>query len=85
MLQIVNGGGNMKIEDLNAIFKEVDDSKKQVVRTMFDDFIYELLEGYVFFLTLVNPRHKLIDMYKDTYYDTGSVYVEGQRIKSWKK
>ena len=24
-------------------------------------------------------------MYKDTYYDTGSVYVEGQRIKSWKK
>ena len=27
----------------------------------------------------------VIDMYKDTYYDTGSVYVEGQRIKSWKK
>ncbi len=26
-----------------------------------------------------------IDMYKDTYYDTGSEYVEGQRIKSWKK
>lgn len=32
----------------------------------FDNFIYELLEGYVFFLTLVNPRHKLIDMYKDS-------------------
>lgn len=26
-----------------------------------------------------------IDMYNDTYYDTGSEYVEGQRIKSWKK
>ena len=30
-------------------------------------------------------EEKVIDMYKDTYYDTGSVYVEGQRIKSWKK
>lgn len=30
-------------------------------------------------------EENLIDMYKDTYYDTGSVYVEGQRIKSWKK
>ena len=30
-------------------------------------------------------EEKKIDMYKDTYYDTGSVYVEGQRIKSWKK
>ena len=30
-------------------------------------------------------EEKAIDMYKDTYYDTGSVYVEGQRIKSWKK
>lgn len=32
----------------------------------FNDYIYRLLEGYVFFLTLVNPRHKLIDMYKDS-------------------
>ena len=30
-------------------------------------------------------EEKVIDMYKDTYYDTGAVYVEGQRIKSWKK
>lgn len=30
-------------------------------------------------------EEQLIDMHKDTYYDTGSVYVEGQRIKSWKK
>lgn len=31
----------MKIEDLNKIFKEVDESKKKVVETMFPDFIYE--------------------------------------------
>ena len=30
-------------------------------------------------------EEKKIDMYKDTYYDNGSAYVEGQRIKSWKK
>ena len=36
----------MTIEELETIFKDVDESKRQVVRTMFDDFIheYELLE-----------------------------------------
>lgn len=31
----------MTIEELNKIFKDVDESKKQVVQTMFNDFIYE--------------------------------------------
>lgn len=32
----------------------------------FNDFIYRLLEGYVFYITSVNPRHKKIDMYRDS-------------------
>lgn len=47
MLQIIkNGGDNMNIEKLNEIFKDVDESKKKVVQSMFDDFIheYELIE-----------------------------------------
>lgn len=31
----------MKKEDLLEIFKEVDENKKQVIMSMFDDFIYE--------------------------------------------
>ena len=31
----------MKKEDLIEIFKDVDESKKKVVESMFDDFIYE--------------------------------------------
>lgn len=36
----------MNIEELNKIFKDVDESKKKVVETMFDDFIheYEMIE-----------------------------------------
>lgn len=36
----------MTIDDLENIFKDVDESKKRVVRSMFDDFIceYNLLE-----------------------------------------
>ncbi len=30
-------------------------------------------------------EEKKFDMFKDTYYDTGSVVVEGRTIKSWKK
>ncbi len=30
-------------------------------------------------------EEKKFDMFKDTYYDTGSVVVEGRVIKSWKK
>lgn len=32
----------MTKEELNEIFKDVDESKKKVVQTMFDDFIYEI-------------------------------------------
>ena len=31
----------MTTEELNEIFKDVDESKKQVVQSMFEDFIYE--------------------------------------------
>lgn len=31
----------MNIETLNNIFKDVDESKKQIVQSMFDDFIHE--------------------------------------------
>ena len=31
----------MTIEELNKIFKDVDESKKQVVESMFEDFVYE--------------------------------------------
>lgn len=42
MLQIVNAGGDkVNLEELNEIFKDVDESKKKVVQSMFNDFIYE--------------------------------------------
>jgi len=31
----------MTIEELNSIFKDVDESKKQIIQAMFDDFVYE--------------------------------------------
>lgn len=31
----------MTIEELNEIFKEIDESKKKIVQSMFDDFIHE--------------------------------------------
>lgn len=31
----------MNIEQLNEIFKEVDENKKKIVQSMFDDFIHE--------------------------------------------
>lgn len=38
----------MNIEKLEQIFSEVDDNKKEIVRTMFNDFIHEheLIEQY---------------------------------------
>lgn len=31
----------MTLEELNEIFKDIDESKKQVIQIMFDDFIHE--------------------------------------------
>lgn len=50
----------MKIEDLNAIFKEVDESKKQVVQSMFNDFIYEHNQ-----LELLKPQLEAIGIPKN--------------------
>lgn len=50
----------MNIEELNKIFKDVDESKKQVVQSMFNDFIYEyeMLEN-------IKPQLKAVEQPKN--------------------
>ena len=50
----------MTIENLTEIFKDVDDSKKQIVETMFNDFIYEHEQ-----LETLKPKLKEIGMPKN--------------------
>ena len=62
------------------------ESVKGLYETIFDGIRY-LEEKYNINVKQFGEKeiNELINMYKDTYYDNGSAYVEGQRIKSWKK
>lgn len=50
----------MTLEELEKIFKEVDDGKKQVIRTMFPDFLYEHRQ-----LELLKPKLEQIGVPKN--------------------